>query len=128
MARLVVDANVVIALFDERDVLHPKAKDALRGARSDDLELPASAYAELLVGAFRAGADRSSEMDEALAAIPITIVPLTAEIARAAARLRASSASLRLADALALATATARGASLLTGDQRLARHRGVRLL
>lgn len=128
MAVLVVDANVVIALFDERDTLHARAKAALKAAASSALVIPASAYAEILVSSFRAGGDRPQQVDTALASIPISVVPLTADIARRAARIRAGQESLRLADALVLATGAQLDATVLTGDRRLARHAHVRVI
>ena len=128
MAVLVVDANVLIALFDERDELHARAKNALKNANAMELVLPASAYAEMLVGAFRIGLDRAREIDAALASIPVTVVPLTAGVAQNAARLRAASESLRLGDALVLGTGAELHASVLTADRRLARHARVKVI
>lgn len=128
MAVLVVDANVLIALFDERDALHARAKNALKNASAMELVLPASAYAEMLVGAFRIGLDRAREIDAALASIPVTVVPLTAGVAQNAARLRAASESLRLGDALVLGTGAELHASVLTADRRLARHARVKVI
>lgn len=128
MAVLVVDANVLIALFDERDAQHARAKTALKSANAMELVLPASAYAEMLVGAFSIGLDRPREIDAALASIPITVVPLTAGVAQSAARLRAASESLRLGDALVLGTGAELNASVLTADRRLARHARVKVI
>lgn len=126
MAILVLDANVVIALLDESDALHERAAESFARVRSEDLVLPASAYAEVLVGPFKMGTHRVAELDATLARVPIRVEPITAIIARTAARLRASSDSLHLADALVLATAAELGASVLTADRRLARHPRVR--
>jgi len=126
VALLVLDANVVIALLDDRDALHARAEDALDQASGHELVLPASAYAEVLVGAFRAVPDRVDEFDATLARVPVRIEPLSAAIARAAARMRASTSSLLLADALVLATASELGGSVLTADRRLSRHARVR--
>jgi len=128
VAILVLDANVVIALLDENDALHERAAESLARVRSEDLVLPASAYAEVLVGPFKIGAHRVAELDATLARVPVRVEPITPVIARAAARLRASSDSLRLADALVIATAGELGASVLTADRRLTRHPRVRMV
>lgn len=99
MALTVLDAGVVIA----------EARD-----RGDDLAIPVAAYAEALVGAYRAGTDAAATVDAFLAALPARVEPATHGIARAAAQLRAVNGSkLRLPDALVIATALERQAALL---------------
>lgn len=66
--------------------------------------LPASGYAELLVGPTRRGSETVAVVDDFLTEMPIDVEALTSDIARIAARLRAST-RLRLPDALAIATA-----------------------
>ena len=56
MALIVLDASVLIALLDPNDALHTAARAALARYAGDDLKLPASAYAESLVGEFHIGA------------------------------------------------------------------------
>jgi len=68
-----------------------------------------------------ARADRVADARDAIAAMGITVMPLTADIAEGAARLRAAHDSLRLPDAIVLATARCNDAQLLTYDQNLAR-------
>ncbi len=53
MGVTVLDAGVVIALLERRDVHRPAARSALADARDrgDRIILPASAYSEALVGA-----------------------------------------------------------------------------
>ena len=68
--------------------------------------VPASAYAEALVGPSRRGAEAIVTVDAFLDAMPVTVEPASREVARAAAALRARHAHrLRLPDALVLATA-----------------------
>ncbi len=81
--------------------------------------LPASAYSETLVAFARAR--RLDEARQAIAAMGITIVPLTNTIAERAAELRARNGRLRLPDAIALATAQDLGGSLLSYDRKLSR-------
>ena len=122
MGLTVLDASVVIGLLDATDPHHAAAATAMRErlAASDRMVIPASAYAELLVGPMRRGGDAVATVDAFLAALPAEIVALGAGIARAAATLRAEHAGrLRLPDAFVLGTAIELGADLvLTADRR----------
>jgi predicted nucleic acid-binding protein len=116
-APVVVDASVLIAFLDEDDAHHGAAVAALAAHRTDRMVVPASAYAEILVGPYRRSAAAVATADQFLAAIAATVEPITREIARGAAALRAVHRSLRLPDALVLATADALGAAaVLTAD------------
>jgi predicted nucleic acid-binding protein len=117
VALLVLDASVVIALLDENDALHERAAAVLARARSDELILPASAFAEVLVVPYRQGADAVARLEATLAEVPVRVEPLTAAIARRAAALRATHDRLRLADALVLATAEDLDGRVLTADR-----------
>jgi predicted nucleic acid-binding protein len=120
MALTVLDAGIVIAILDSRDRHHAVASQAATRAlaRGDELVVPVSAYAEILVAPYRRGPDAVATVDAFLAALPARIEPATREIASAAAKLRARHGpGLRLPDALVIATAIALGAaSLLTTD------------
>lgn len=117
MALVVLDASAVIGFLDPGDSLHPACVAGLRSHQHDDLVLPASAYAEILVGPFRAGAEAVAAIDAFLADFSVTVAPLTPLRARTAARLRSGHRSLRLPDALVLATAEELEAEVvLTGD------------
>jgi predicted nucleic acid-binding protein len=108
MALTVVDAGIVIALLDSDDAHHASARAALREAldRGDDLVLPASAYAECLVGPLRRGEEAATTVDAFLEALPARVEPVARSIARSAAALRARHGrALRLPDALVIATA-----------------------
>ena len=108
MGLTVLDAGVVIAALDAGDVHHAPAIAALREARArgDKLVLPASAYAEALVGPSRRGADAVATLDAFLDALPVTVEPATRDVARHAASFRAAHGrGLKLPDALVLATA-----------------------
>jgi predicted nucleic acid-binding protein len=118
----ILDASVVIGLLDATDPHHHAATRSIRErvAAADRMLVPASAYAELLVGPIRRGAAAVATVDAFIAALPAEVVELGADIARAAAALRAAHAGrLRLPDAFVLGTAIELGADLvLTADRR----------
>lgn len=122
MGLTVLDAGVVIAVLDAYDPHHGAAREALWAAleRSDRLVLPASAYAEMMVGPSRRGGDEAATADAFVDALPAAVEPAARDIARFAAVLRARHGrSLRLPDALVLATAAVLGADVvLTTDAR----------
>jgi len=118
VALIVVDASVVIAFLDASDAHHAAAVTTLEASVSDDLVLPVTAYAELLVAPARKGGGTVERVEEALAALTVRLESVTPAIARAAAVLRARHRSLRLPDALVLATADVLGAAqVLTADR-----------
>lgn len=120
MGAVVLDASVLIALLDPRDALSVRAVDAMSALPpGTEVLLPASAFAETLVAAFRRGeTDRRRAQIETAA----RVVPLSAEIAVTAAGLRARPRPLRLPDALVVATGEVLGATVLTGDRSWTRH------
>ena len=129
MALLVLDASVVIALLDERDVHHQAALEALEAAKTDEKVLPASAFAEVLVIPFRRGEASATEFQRTLSEVPVRIAPITAEIARSAAALRGRHTAVRLADALVLATGAVLEGTVLTADRSWRRFRsGVQVI
>lgn len=107
MGLTVLDAGVIIAFLDANDAHHAAAHTALGDAlsRNDRLVLPASAFAEILVGPSRKGPAAVGAVRDLVARVPIAIEPLDAEVAVAAACIRARHRSLKLPDALVLATA-----------------------
>ena len=121
MGLTVLDASVIIAVLDAEDPHHERAAAALRLRREagDTLILPASAYAEVLVGPFRRDEAAAAAVDDFLAAIPAAIQPADRRIARAAARLRAEHGRrLRLPDALVVGSAMTLAADrVLTTDR-----------
>jgi hypothetical protein len=81
----------------------------------DDLRLPASAYAECLVGPARRG--RLDEARSQVEALQLRVEPLTGVVAERAAELRGHFRSLGLPDVVVIATGEVLGAdAILTGD------------
>jgi predicted nucleic acid-binding protein len=117
VAALVLDASVLIGLLDSADAHHARAVEDVERADQAGHRLlaPASAYSEALVAFARA--DRVGQAREAIAAMGITITPLTAMIAERAAVLRARHTRLRLPDAIVLACAEELDGELLSYDE-----------
>lgn len=117
MALVVLDASIVVGALEPRDAHHARIVATLKGRRADELVLPASAYAESLVGPLRRGPVATARVDELLARLGARIHPLDVLTARRAAELRAARRSLGLPDALVLATGDVLGADvILTAD------------
>lgn len=118
MALVVLDASVIIGFLDPEDALHDVCVAALAEHQLDDLVLPASVYAEILVAPYRTGPGAVAEVEAFLSDFGVRIEPITASIARAGALLRSERKSLRIPDALVLATGEEIGAdAVLTGDE-----------
>ena len=120
MGTVVLDASVVLGLRDPGDSHHTAASEALRTSRAagERLVLPASALAEVLVGASRLGGEAVGRTEAFVDAIIDDVHPIDRETARAAAELRARHRSLRLPDAFVLAVGKILQASaVLTADQ-----------
>lgn len=115
MALVVLDAGIVIGHLSARDPHHDAASSALEQRESDDLRLPASAYAELLVEPERQG--KAGLARDLIRSLAIVVDPIGESTAEVAARLRARHRSLRLPDALVIAHAEVVNADeLLTTD------------
>ncbi|HWH12645.1 MAG TPA: PIN domain-containing protein [Solirubrobacteraceae bacterium] len=121
MARVALDADVLIAFLDAADAQHDAAVALLRPllAAGEHILLSASVYAEIMVRPLQRGTQATVE--EFLDAINATVVPIDRALARQAAALRAAHRGLRLPDALSLAAARVNAAELLTFDLRVAR-------
>ena len=121
MARVALDADLLIAFLDPGDAQHKRAVDELRPrlTAGDELLIGASVYAEVIIRPLQQGTDAT--VDGFLEAAGVRLVPTDRVIARRAARLRADNAALRLPDALSLATALVNDAALLTLDKKLKR-------
>jgi predicted nucleic acid-binding protein len=122
VALVVLDASAIIAFLDPDDALHDGAVDALGEHQHDELLVPPTVYAEILVAPYRRGAEAVADVEAFVRDFAIRIDAMTPAIARAAAQLRSESRGLRLPDALVLATADERAADVvLTGDESWAR-------
>lgn len=118
MARVVLDASVVIGFLDASDAHHSAATTALEARASSELVLPASAYAEVLVGPYRRGSAAVEAVERFVADFAVRIEPIEGVIARQAAALRARHPGLALGDALVLASGERLGATtVLTADR-----------
>jgi predicted nucleic acid-binding protein len=114
-----LDAGVVIGLLDDTDPHHHAAHTAIAERRHRQrFAIPASVFAETLVGPHRRGVDAARVVHRLVERLPIEIVPLDWTIADGAARIRARHRSIKLPDALVIATADPAGASeVLTTDR-----------
>jgi predicted nucleic acid-binding protein len=118
VALVVLDASVVIAFLDAADSHHGAAVAALTRFHAEDLVLPASAYAEMLVGPARRGTSAMAAAREFVSELSLRIEPTTATVAERAASLRALHRRLKLPDALVLATGDVlEAARVLTADR-----------
>lgn len=119
MARVALDADVVIAFLDAGDDQHERAVDLLRPllTAGEEILLGASVYAEIMVRPLARGA--GAQVDQFIDGIGATVLAIDRELGRRAAALKARHRLLRLPDALSLATALTAGADLVTLDQRL---------
>lgn len=79
----------MIAFRDPNVSLHPRAVAAVRAHASDYVVLPASVYAEILVGPIRSGAAALRSVEQFLDDFAISTEPLSPAISRRAAELRA---------------------------------------
>jgi predicted nucleic acid-binding protein len=118
MGLSVVDASVLIAAIDERDVCHRAAARELTMARKQhDLLLPAVAFSEALVIPYSLGMTQGRAVERRLGALG-RVEPVTDRIASRAAQIRAKR-EVKLPDALVLATGLeVRAHEILTFDQR----------
>jgi predicted nucleic acid-binding protein len=112
----VVDASVLIATIDSRDIHHERAREELKAARRQHmLALPAVAFSEALVLPYRASPSEGRSVEGSLRLGRIE--PITDGIASRAAQIRAKR-QIKLPDALILATAVElRAQEILTFDR-----------
>jgi predicted nucleic acid-binding protein len=118
----VVDAGIIIGVLDAADAHHQAAVRVLSTVihEGDEIAVPASAYAEALVGPARRGPSARRTVDDFLADLAGQVEPITRKAAARAAELRATHGKrLRLPDALVVAIAMHLKADrILTTDRR----------
>jgi predicted nucleic acid-binding protein len=120
VARVALDADVVIAFLDPDDAQHSAAVERLgRQECWGQLLIAATVYAEVIIRPLQQGT--VEKVDEFLAAAGAKVIEIDRSLARTAAELRARHRRLRLPDAVALATALQRNARLVTLDNDLQR-------
>ncbi|HEU5127135.1 MAG TPA: PIN domain-containing protein [Glycomyces sp.] len=120
MGRVVLDSSVLLGLADPLDALHRSAAEALNDRRDMEFIVPASVFAEIMVGAVKLGKRTADHVEAMVDDLATDIYPIDREVARAAASIRARRTGIRLPDALVLATGTVLHAEVLTGDKRWA--------
>lgn len=122
MGLTVVDAGIIIGVLDARDPHHGACVESLSAVVNDGdaIAIPASAYAEALVGPARREPAARRRLDEFLADLAAEVEPITRQAAARAAELRAThGARLKLPDALVVAVALHLDADrILTTDRR----------
>ena len=120
MRAAVLDASVAIGLLDAQDAHHEAAwrePHALVDAGAL-IVLPVTAYAEVLVGVLRGGAQSEQIFTMFCTELVGEIAPATEDTAVIAARLRHRHAGLRLLDSLVIAAGEELGAEVLTAERR----------
>ena len=122
MGLTIVDTGILIGVLDAADVHHEASVRVLSAIvdEGDRMAIPASVYAEVLVGPARRGPSARRVVDELLADLAADVEPITRQSAARAAELRAKHGKrLKLPDALVVATAMHLKANrILTTDPR----------
>jgi predicted nucleic acid-binding protein len=124
MGTVVLDTSVLVGLLDPEDANHDRASRALHDVRRarHQVVLPASALAELLVGATRLGPAAVRTIEAVVEAIVDRVCDVDLEVAKAAVRYRARHRFLRLPDAFVLAVGQVlRAEAVLTADEQWSR-------
>ncbi|GAB3644638.1 type II toxin-antitoxin system VapC family toxin [Glycomyces tarimensis] len=114
-----LDSSVRIGLTDARDAMHRPAVEALRRRRESDLVAPASAFAEITVGALQLG-DRTARRVDAIVDDLASDIRPTDPRQRGGSRGSRPRSGIRLPDALILATGRVLEAEVLARDRRWA--------
>ncbi|OII35196.1 hypothetical protein BIU98_04545 [Curtobacterium sp. MMLR14_010] len=114
---IALDASVLIAWSDAEDASHQRAVDLIDEHEWDEFATNAVALSELLVRPHRRG--RTEGVTALLAALGVSVLPITSDDAPGVAALRAE-LGLRAPDATVLHTAVSSADALATFDKRLA--------
>ena len=120
MGLTVLDSSVLIAMVDASDAHHEAARAAIESGRAvgDAFVVPAAAYAEYMVRPHQQEASMIAFRDGLIDAIPARVEPVTRDVGRQAAAIRARHGRrVPLPDALIIATAVILQADrILTAD------------
>jgi len=114
---IALDASVLIAWSGTGDASHQRAVDLIDEHEWDEFATNAVALSELLVRPHRRG--RTEGVTALLAALGVSVLPITSNDAPGVAALRAE-LGLRAPDATVLHTAVSSADALATFDKRLA--------
>lgn len=125
MTTLVLDAGVIIGALDSADAHHRGSVAALAAVSREELVVPGSVLAEVLVRPYSRGPTAVQTVERFLADLGTHVHPLDEAVAHAAAKVRASHTSMRLPDALTIATAIVVRGAVLTTDRVWPAHMGV---
>jgi predicted nucleic acid-binding protein len=118
---IVLDASVLIALFDENDAQHTSAVERATDAADEPFGCSPMTLAEVYVGPARAR--RLEVAQRAIEGLGVTEIGLPTDAATRLASLRAAT-GLKLPDCCVLLAAQDERAVVLTFDDRLARVAG----
>lgn len=118
MGEILLDSNVVIAYLESENENHEISTNMLLDSNNDYF-LASLSIAECLLIAFRKGYEFAIETLHKIKLLIASALPLSEEIAVAAAQLGAE-LNIKLADSVILATAHSYGIDLWTFDKRLA--------
>lgn len=120
MGAVALDTSVVIGFLHSDDSHHQASRRAISDARErgNHIVLPAIVLAETLVREYRMSDAAGDRLAVGLVSLFGPERMVDAEVARAAARLRARHRLLRMPDALVIATGMVDGATVLTCDRR----------
>ncbi len=120
MGEVVLDSSVLLGFLDPDDAHHAAALRVVTAAvtAGDTIVLPASALAEVLVGAARQGPEVRAAAERRLLEAVDRLHPVDRDVAVHAAEIRARHQAVRLPDALILATGRAVDGRVLTADKR----------
>jgi len=115
---VVLDSSILLGLADSTDALHAASVAALRERQDQEFIVPASVFAEIMVGALRLGERTAQRIEDMVDDLASRVQPIDRDIARKAAAIRARRPGIRLPDALVLATGAVLEAEVLTADKR----------
>lgn len=117
MAGIVLDASVLIALWDLSDIHHEWALEFFNSTLEYDLFISSLTYAEVMVRPIRHR--MQTKFDAGIRGLNLEVVPVAKEHSAALGEIRASS-GLAMPDAVVVGAALAASAGLATCDRKLA--------